>query len=381
MRRKLKGIQHHGNKWRAAVRVNGKLYVSEWGTEPLADLKEWRENQVEKYGGEPDVEGGLAAKVAVYLQRKAAMPTINQVTAHLALWVKELGRDRPPLSVTSEGIDFILQAWLETLAKGTVRKRRSSLRSFYSKMYPKKVSPVKGTTNPKEPKAEARDMGYPALERAIACMPDQRDTKKGLPPRVSLSKIRARVIAYAGIPPGILQQVGRHDLVLTGTGSVRVHAREKGAGVAARTLQLSPDALAAFKAFHAANAYGAFATESLNRSFKRGCKRAGLDPKSIHLYDARHTFLSQVYRVTRDRSTVERLGIHAKGSVCSVRYTQAAEQEVDAAAVAAFSAALATQRQQLLKAAPAVPKPAAKLLKKVTRTRKSNRRRRLRAVS
>jgi hypothetical protein len=34
MGRRLTGIQRRGDKWRAAVRVNGKLYVSPWGREP-----------------------------------------------------------------------------------------------------------------------------------------------------------------------------------------------------------------------------------------------------------------------------------------------------------------------------------------------------------
>ncbi len=382
MPRKLKGIRRRCNSWEVNVRVNGHLYTDTFPlTTPVQEMKDWREEQVEKFGGERDVAGGLAAKVEEYLKRKAARPTINQMTAHLALWVYELGGDRPPLSVTSSEIDIVLQGWLETLKKATVRKRRGNLRSFYSLMYPKKVNPVKGTQNPKPPEAEARDMGYAAAERAIAHMPDGRDTKKGLPPRLSLSKIRARVILYTGIPQGILKQVRAHDLVLTGTGSVRVQAREKGEGVEARTLPLTAEGLAAFKAFHAANAYGNFATESLNRSFKRGCARAGLDPKSVHMYDGRHTFLSQVYRITRDRSTVERLGIHAEGSVCSVRYTKAANQEVDLAAAAAFSAALATQRQAALKAAAPVQNPAEKLAPKVSKRRKSSDHRRLRAVS
>lgn len=355
MPRKLKGIRRRHHAWEVNVRVHGHLYTATFPlTTPVQELRDWREEQVEKFGGTPDAAGGLAETVRAYLLRKAAMPTIDQVTAHLALWVHALGGDRPPLSVTTADIDIVIQGWLEEgLAPGTVRKRRSALRSFYSKQYPKKVSPVKGSENPKEPEAEARDMGYAALERALAMMPDGRDTKKGLPRRVSLSKIRARVIAYVGIPQGMLKQVHSHDLVLTGAGSVRVTARRKGGGVEARTVPLTADGLAAFQAFHAANAYGSFATESLNRSFKRGCKRAGVDPKRVHMYDARHTFLSQVYRVTRDLATVGRLGLHKKGSVVTPRYAKGANQDVDAAAVAAFSTALAEQRQLALKKAAA----------------------------
>ncbi len=382
MARKLKGIRRKGNRWEVNVRVDGELYHDTFDlSTPLQELKDWREDQKQKYGGRPDAAGGLAEKVRAYLLRKTAMPTFAQHAAHLALWVQALGADRPPLSVTTAEIDIVIQEWLGAgLAPGTVRKRRSALRSFYAKTYPKTISPVKGSENPKPPDAEARDMGYAALERAIAMMPDQRDTKKGLPRRVSLSKIRARVMAYVGIPQGMLKQVQPHDLVLTGAGSVRVLARRKGGGVEPRTVPLTADGLAAFKAFHAAKAYGPFATESLNRSFKRGCKRASVDPKSVHMYDARHTFLSQVYRVTRDLATVGRLGIHKEGSTVTARYAKGANQDVDAAAVTAFSAALASQRQQALNAAPG-QEPAKQLETKVGKRRKSSKHRRLRAAS
>src|SRR6185295_20308055 len=119
----------------------------------------------------------------------------------------------------------------------------------------------------------------------------------------------------------------------------------------ARTLPLTAEGLAAFKAFHAANAYGPFTTESLNRSFTRGCASAGLDATTIHLYDLRHSFLTALYLVTRDLATVGRLGLHAEGSKVTARYAKGADQAVDAAAAAALSQFLATSRQLSLKLA------------------------------
>jgi integrase len=187
------------------------------------------------------------------------------------------------------------------------------------------------------------------IERAIAAMPTTRSTKPGEPAPVSLAPIRAAVIAATGIPPGLLKRIQPHDLVLVGLGSVRVSARQKGGGVEARTLPLTPDGLAAFKAFHHAHAYGPFPTESLNRSFKRGCKRAGLDPKAVRLYDLRHSFLTDLYRVTRDLATVGRMGLHVPGSRLTARYAQGANEAVDRAAVDALGAAWQQARQRSLK--------------------------------
>lgn len=373
MARKPKGIRRRRAGWAVNVRVNGKLYHTTFPlATPLQEMKDWREDQIEKFGGERSVSGGFGTDIDTYLGRVSAMPSYKQRKAHLELWAKALGRDRPRRSITAEEIDLVLQEWLETLAPATVRKRRTALQSFFVKMNGKKsrlVNPVKGSENPKEPKAEARAIDYLAIERAIAEMPDQRDTKKGKPRLVNQSKIRARVIAYSGIPPGLLKKVQAHDLQLT-AGTVRISPRNKGGGVEARTLPLIPEALAAFKDFHAANCYGSFATESLNRSFKRGCKRAGLDPATVHLYDLRHSFLSQVYRVTRDLATVGRLGLHAEGSKSTARYAKGANQEVDQAATEAFTAALSRQRQLALKAAP-VQEVAGKFAAKVRRSRKS----------
>jgi integrase len=352
MARKLKGIRRKRGDWQTYKRIHGRFYSKAWPlATPVEEMRDWLERIETTHGGTPEADDGFSAAITTYLDRVKAMPTYAQREAHLRWWAQELGRDRPPRSITSGEIDIVLQGCLEAgLANGTVRKRRTALRSFFNKMFPNTVNPVKGTTNPKEPKPEARDLGYRAVEQAIAAMPEHCSVKPGAVKPLSLAKLRARVIAYTGIPPGILKTIRPHDLSLV-EGTVRVEARSKGEGVEARTLPLTADALDAFKAFHVANAYGPFATESVNRSFKRGCRRAGLDPKRVHLYDLRHSFLSQVYRVTRDLATVGRLGLHAEGSVVTARYARGANQEVDRAATQAFSAALATQRQQALKPA------------------------------
>lgn len=371
MSRKLKGIRRRRKGWEVYVNVNRHRYTTTFPlTTPPQEMKEWREDQVEKYGGERTTIGSFGADIETYLSRVSAMPSYKQRAAHLALWATELGRDRPRRSITAEEIDVVLQGWLDAptprgqkgrpsagLAPGTVRKRRTALQSFFAKMNGKKsrlVNPVKASDNPKEPKPEARGIDYFRIAAAIAAMPTQRDTKKGLPPRRSLTAIRARVLAYTGIPPGILQQVVATDLSIA-AGTLRVVPRHKGAGVEARTLPLTPEGLAAFKDFHAANAYGKFATQALNRSFQRGCKAAGLDPTRIHLYDLRHSFLTALYQVTRDLATVGRLGLHAEGSKVTARYAKGADQAVDAAATAALGQFLATSRQLSLKLAPAVP--------------------------
>lgn len=368
MRRKVTGIRRRRGGWRVEVRIHGKLHNKQFPfTTPTQELKEWREEQIETYGGErtPAAES-FGADIETYLSRVSAMPSYKQRAAHLKLWADELGRDRSRRTITADEVDRVLQEWLDSetpkghkgrpskgLTAATVRKRRTALQSFFVKMNGKKsrlVNPVKASDNPKEPKPEARSIDYLLIAAAIDAMPTHTDAKPGAVGRLTLSPIRARVLAYTGIPPGLLKQVKPIDLQFT-AGTLRVVPRHKGAGVEARTLPLTSEGLAAFKAFHAANAYGPFATEALNRSFKRGCKRVGLDPATVRLYDLRHSFLTQLYRVTRDLATVGRLGLHAEGSRATARYAKGANQTVDTAAAKALSDSLATGRQLSLKLA------------------------------
>ena len=358
MARKLVGIRRRRGGWRVEVRVHRTLYTKQFPLEtPVGEMRDWRDDQVDRFSGGRPTSGSFGADIETYLGRVAAMPTYHQRAAHLELWARELGHDRPRRTITPEEIDIVLQGWLEDRAPGTVRKRRTALQSFFAKMNGKKsreTNPVKASENPPVPKPEARGLDYFRIAAAIAAMPTHRDTKPGLPARLSLSAIRARVLAYTGLPPGILKQVRPTDLQFT-AGTVRVVPRHKGAGVEARTLSLTSEGLAAFQDFHAAHAYGPFATESLNRAFKRGCKKAGLDPTAIHLYDLRHSFLTALYQVTRDLATVGRLGLHAEGSKVTARYAKGADQAVDAAATAALGQFLATSRQLSLKLAPSHP--------------------------
>jgi integrase len=320
----------------------------------MADLRAWREQQIAAHGGLRATGGSFQADIETYLGRVAAMPTYAQRAAHLELWAQALGRDRPRRSITDTEIDAVLQTWLETATPGTVRKRRTALQSLFVKLDGKHVpNPVKATTNPKPPKPEARGLDYLTIARLLAAMPARLSAKPGQDRGPALAKVIVTVVAYTGIPPGLLRTVTPTDLQLT-AGTVRVKARRKGRGVAARTLPLTVEGLAAFKAFHAVNAYGRFAVGPLNVAFKRAAARIGLEPGTVHLYDLRHSFLTELYRVTRDLATVARFAGHAPGSPITARYAQGADAAVDVAAATAFSQALATARQLALK--PAISK-------------------------
>jgi hypothetical protein len=80
--------------------------------------------------------------------------------------------------------------------------------------------------------------------------------------------------------------------------------------------------------------------------------------RGVTQYILRHSFLATYYRVTKDEATVQRVGLHAPGSRCTARYTEAAHAEVDRAAAKAVSVALAELRKRRRKVAQKLPKVA-----------------------
>lgn len=365
----LDGIRWRRGKRQAYVKVDGKQYVRTFPALATDDeIQQWRRDEITRRRGATvvPVAGSFADDVATYLQRIALKPTAPQMGTQLALWLDALGRDRPSRSITTDEIAAVLRTWQTTpvppattrgrrgrppvaasglLSVESVRKRRTTLQSFFGAMQPALPNPVRGAGHlpPRPTDDEPRSLPFDVVERALAAMPAYRDTKRGAPRALSLAKLRATVIAYTGLPPGMLEHVQPADLDLR-AGTLRVVPRRKGRGVGAKTLRLNEDALRAFRAFDAAQAYGAFAAEALNRSFKKAAQRVGLDPRSVHLYDLRHSYLTQLYRVTRDEATVARAALHAVGSPMTARYTRGAHDDVDRAGQIAFSAALKAQR-------------------------------------
>jgi integrase len=369
-RAETEGIRWRRGKRQANVKVGGRQYVKTFPA--LAtdeEIQQWRRDEIKRRSGADvaPIAGSFADDVATYLQRVALKPTAGQIAAHLALWLDALGRDRPIRSITTDEIAAVLRTWQTTpvppstmrgrrgrppasasglLHVETIRKRRTALQSFFGEMRPTQPNPVRraGHLPPRPVDDAPRSLPFDVVERILAAMPTYRDTPRGAPRALSLAKLRATVIAYTGLPPGMLEHVQPTDLDLR-AGTLRVVPRRKGRGVGAQTLHPNEDALAALRAFDAAHAYGPFAAEALNRSFKKAAQRVGVDARTVRLYDLRHSYLTELYRVTRDEATVARAALHAVGSPMTARYTRGAHDDVDRAGQIAFSAALAAQRK------------------------------------
>lgn len=277
-RRKLTGIFRRCGGWRVFVRVRGHLYSATFPLDaPVPEMRAWRERQIETFGDA--TAGSFGADVADYLTRVTAMPSYTQRAAHLSLWTADLGRDRPRgthhphrdrSSPPGLAHDVVAGDRAETPDRAAIALRHAR-RDVCEEPGPRlgeSARPRTGAARPRLP----HDRAHPCADaRPAGC-----ETRRG--PAASAREVarrRPRVHRPPAVSPATLTP---HDTnFIAGTGLAR--ARRKGQGAAARTLLLTADGLAALHAFHAAKAYGPFATEAINRSFKRAARRVGVDPR------------------------------------------------------------------------------------------------------
>lgn len=316
-----RGVRPWKQNLQAYVRVNGTLYSKTFASDtPLEQLTAWRTLQRTLHGGRGKAKrGSFAADVAAYLKRIAAMPTAGQREQHLELWLEALGRDRARYSIKAAEIDEVMQRWTEQkLAADTIRKRRTSLLALFHRLDGKDApNPVRGSHPPKPARAHVRGLPFPTLLRVLDSMPP------------SDTAARLRVLAWTGLPPGMLMKVTASDIDFE-KGELRVSPRRKGHGSSARTVPLTAQAVDAFRELERRGAFGDFAIAAAGRCLHRACKRCDVAP--IRLYDIRHSFGALLYKTTRDLPTVARFLLHAS-LTSTARYAMGAVDDVDRRAV------------------------------------------------
>lgn len=341
MARKITGIRRRRAGWEAYVRVHGELYTKQYPIDqPLADMRAWREQQIDAHGGRKGRSGSFAADVLEFLGKPeiAAQQYVGQLAHYLGLWIEALGGDRPRATITRDEIEAVLQRWLKTYAEPTVYHRRSALLQLFTVLDGAgAANPVKDTTCPKSWIPADHSTKFSTLAAIVDAMPDWRYPKKGIK-QVSIAKLVGRVIVAIGIRPADLAQIRRGDFDRQAA-TLRWPASSKGKGVAARTVPLSTEGFLALSAFDEADAYGKFNPEAVSHSFKRAARRIDGKETPIHLYTGRHTLGADLYRETRDLATVGRMLNHAPGSRSTPQYAQGANADVDRAAAQALSAA------------------------------------------
>jgi integrase len=348
----VKGIRRHGAGWQAEVRVKGhERSIRQFALDAdPAEIQAWRKDEKARLRltSPRATKGTFAADAKRYLSLVTTMPSFKMRKRDIGLWIGVFGtrarssitradiraqRDRwhreGPKRVWRKHSDRHGGGWVDVpgpLAASTVNHRLRALANLYTVLDGRHApNPARDVPEIEEEEGEDRSLPYTLIEMIIAAMPDRSQGKKGVKrTAVSLTKIRARVMAYVGLPPA---DIGRltSERVNLDAGWVDTGKRKKGKGVLTGRRPLTPEGASALRAFVAAEAFGSFSTSSLLKSVRRACRKvadvlakdnetAALAPivRKIRPYDLRHSYVAEVLEKSGDFHATQLLSGHAE---------------------------------------------------------------------
>lgn len=311
----------------ATVKVNGVQREKRYPLDASRkDIKAWqgdtRAALRKLYPGAG--RGTFAAHAATYLRAVSTMATFKEREQHINLWIVEFG-PRARHSIKTVDVDIVLSRWLaDGLSPSAVRNRRTALLSMFSTLDAGQdgvSNPVTASLLPKLPEPIARALSYATIARILDAMPERGQGIRGKArDDASKTKARLRVIAHTGLPHSTLKRLTR-DMVDWEGKTLHVPARRKGKGVASRRLPLSETAIEALQRFDALDCWGTFSNSSMLKSFHRAWKAADLKGQAPRVYDLRHAFATEMYRLTGDSKATATLLMHSENSHMMDRYT------------------------------------------------------------
>jgi integrase len=364
------------------VAVRGERSFQQFARDaPMTEITAWQKDErarLQLLIGDRPQAGTLAADARRYLNLPAvkALSDYTQRIQHIEEWCALLGTKRRRARGWPEAIEAQRDRWLaEPRARhddgsvkvgpysaSSINKRLRALSNLWTKLDGRRApNPVLEVDECEEPDPEPRGLPYEVIEAIIAAIPDTaigvkkdgtRTTGKGIP-RLSKTKARLRVIAYTGFPHATLKKLQREHVTIFppdamgqevgGTallpprrkGRKRRRAQDK---PLPQLVPLLPQAAAAFREFDRRGCWGPFSGSSMWKAFQRACATLGLE--GLTPYDFRHSYLTAVYRETKDLRVTSTLGIH-RSERTTQRYTMAAVAPHVQAAVDKVAARLA----------------------------------------
>lgn len=298
----------------------------------LRQMKAWQgDTRSELRKTRPRANAGtLQHDVKRYLKVVASMPSLDTRGYELAAWVAECG-ERKTLELTIDELGRVHRAWAKVVSPITCNHRRNALSQLFQTLYPEHADVAARLPYLQPPHPTPRGIADADIVDILTAL---------LP-----SKTRARlyVMATTGLPPARIMRMTEADIDLEQR-TMRLEGRRKGAGTRGRAYLLSADAVAAWRAFIAADAWGTFSSAGMWVTFQRGVTAVNaarvakrLPPlPPIRPYDLRHAFGRRVYETTRDlRATADLLDCSLE---TAMRYTASAAGTVMAATVAGLNA-------------------------------------------
>ena len=267
----------------------------------------------------------------------------------LDYWLKTPLAQLPRREITPLMIRSQMAAWLEAdVSASTINHRLTALRALYRVLDEADVNAPNPTLKIHKlpgPDPEPREIPRAFRDAIFAAMPDRgRPTGggKGTRPTISRTKLRLRVEATTGLPPKQIGQI-QEAHVQWRHRALWVTPRRKGKGVKGKWLPLTPAAVQALRAFFAGNATGAYSTSAAAKTWHRAVRKATSAwqatgaplppmPDRLRPYDLRHSFLTEVFRRSKNIRAVQELAMHADARM-SERYMVGAVPETTKQAV------------------------------------------------
>lgn len=300
------GIRRLSNRHlQAYIKVNGRFRSKCFAPDTsLGELHRWRDLQrVASWVPEAEAVAdgpALGDDIARYLKAVAGMPSFRHRQDDLELWRATFGRGRPRATITAVDIRQQLEAWrADGYAASTLNHRRTALMSLWTVLDgPEAPNPARQVPRYR---AETAPLVLPTVRQATRAV---RAVRRG-----SATRARLELMLWTGWPHMQIERlteaqvrdaIQRKQITLVG--------RRKGGGTREATLPLLPQAVAALRGFHRADAYGAFSRDSMRKSLHLACD--ALKISRFHPYTLRHLFLNVVALATKDDRVVATLGQH-----------------------------------------------------------------------
>lgn len=352
-----RGIQPTRWGFRAYVRVKGfPLQTKRFKRHHTLDkIQEWREltraklivrrelrQRAQPEAPDPTTFRGAARQ---YLNTVTALATYKERVRHIGEWVDEFG-DQDPQAITSAQIrarrDRLLmvgpklvqkkvggkRAWVavaQPLSAGSVNKRLRALENLYTVLWPGTPNPVRQVPEADEPESRPQAIPKAWIAKIFRAMPP------------SKTRARLKVIRWTGIPHKTIGRLTRADVDLRRK-QVTLPGRKKGRGTRGGVLPLLPGAVAAFREFVQADAWGPFSPSAMYKSVQLAC--AKVRAPAITPYQFRHTFATEFLAATKDLRATQKALDHS-----TPRLTEAyARAAVDPALAYAYRQVAATHR-------------------------------------
>lgn len=332
----------------AHIKIHGVLHRKHFpaGTPPDA-IKAWLLTTQMRFRVLKVAPTGLFADDAeAYLATVKAMPSYADRALHIREWVEVFG-DKRRHAITADQIAAQLAHWrtatrevtitrrqtdkpaktrMVTLSASAVNKRRTALMHLFSRLDGKSApNPVKDVPKYQEPPPAPRGLPYEAIRVLWSVMGD------------TATRARLQVMAYIGLPHAQIAQLTQAHHNRT-TRTVTVQGRKKGRGTKTVILPLTADGDKALRAMDRTDAWGAFSRSQVRRDFRAACRKVpalAAIADTLTPYDLRHSFGTEVYRVSGDIRATQALMQHSSSTLTN-RYTMGAVDARVAAAIKGF---------------------------------------------